>query len=231
MPKLVIIGAGGHGREVLDIVDALNARGTTPPIDLLGFLVDTAFGTAGTTVRGHQILGNLEWLRGCVHDVEVVCAVGAPALRLRLAQRAAALGARFGRLVHPSAVCSSRVLLAPGVVIAAGCVLTSDIELHDHAHLNVGCTLAHDTICEPFVTLAPGVHAAGAVRFDEGCDVGVGACVLPRTRVGRWSIVGGGAAVVSDVPPNSTVVGVPARVVKTRPGGWHLSGGVSAPSK
>jgi acetyltransferase-like isoleucine patch superfamily enzyme len=75
---------------------------------------------------------------------------------------------------------------------------------------------------EDFVTMAPGVHVSGNVCLGEGCYVGTGANIIDKKRLGKWSIVGAGSMIISDVPANSTVVGVPAKVIKMREDGWHM---------
>jgi sugar O-acyltransferase (sialic acid O-acetyltransferase NeuD family) len=112
------------------------------------------------------------------------------------------------------------VTLGEGCVVTAGAVLTSQIRLGRHVHVNVNSTVSHDCVLGDFATLAPGVHLAGGVQLGEGCDVGVGAAVLPRCSIGAWSIVGGGAVVTRDLPADVTAVGVPATVIKQRPAGW-----------
>lgn len=220
MERVAIIGAGGHAREVLDIFDALNAQ--APAYDVLGWLVEPAHGTPGTLVRERPILGDLDWLAGRSAELSVVCALGDPALRHRLVARARQHGARFATAIHPRAVLSSRVNVGAGVVVAAGSVLTSDIRLGDHVHINTGCTVAHDVVMDDFATLSPGTHVAGGVTIGAGACIGTGASLTPRIRVGAWSIIGAGCAVVADVPPDSTVVGVPGRMIAQRAAGWHL---------
>jgi acetyltransferase EpsM len=78
-------------------------------------------------------------------------------------------------------------------------------------------------VFEDFVTLAPGVHISGNVTLSQGCNVGTGANILEKINVGSWSTVGAGSTIVRDVPSNTTVVGVPGRVIKKREGGWHLN--------
>jgi acetyltransferase EpsM len=79
-------------------------------------------------------------------------------------------------------------------------------------------------VVEDFVTLAPGVHVSGNVNLGEGCYVGTGANIIEKIRLGAWSTVGAGSTIVDDVPPNTTVVGCPGKVIKTREQGWHLMG-------
>ena len=218
--KVVIIGAGGFAREVLDIFEACNQEKLT--YDVLGYIVEARFGAAGTIVNEKPILGDFDWLGEHGDDVSVVCGVGAPHHRRRLIQKAMEFDCSFCNVIHPSVIATRWVEMGVGNVIGAGSILTNQIRIGDHTHINLDCTIAHDAVLEDFVTLAPGVHISGAVRLSEGCYVGTGANIVEKIHVGSWSIIGAGATVVRDVPPNVTVVGVPGRVIKKRESGWHL---------
>jgi sugar O-acyltransferase (sialic acid O-acetyltransferase NeuD family) len=214
----VIIGAGGQAREALDVFEAVNAR--APVWQVLGFLVEPGHHGPDETPGGRPILGDLAWLSGR-GDVEALCAVGPPELRRRLVARAAEHGARFCSLVHPGAAVSEAAAIGAGTLVSAGCVVTHQARLGDHVHLNVQSSVSHDAVLEDYATLAPGVHVCGHARVGEGAWLGVGADVVDRVRVGAWSVVGAGTVVLEDVPPNTTVVGQPGRIVSTREDGWH----------
>jgi sugar O-acyltransferase (sialic acid O-acetyltransferase NeuD family) len=218
---VVILGAGGFAREVLDIFELLNEE--RPRFEVLGFVVDTGFGEPGTDVNGRPILGDFGWLERRAREVLAICGVGAPQIRFRMVSRAEALGVRFCNAIDPSARLTRRVELADGIVIGAGCILTNRIRLGRHVHLNLDCTVGHDAVFEDFATTAPGVHVSGNVTFEEGAYAGTGANLIEGMRLGAWSVVGAGSTVIRDVPPNTTAVGSPARVVKTRAPGWHLA--------
>jgi sugar O-acyltransferase (sialic acid O-acetyltransferase NeuD family) len=218
---VVIIGAGGHARDVLDVFEATSARGAERVV--IGFLAESGYFTPGSVINDRPILGDFSWLVPRVRDVELVCAVGDSALRRRLTDQALALGGRFCSVVHPAAVLATRVSIGAGSVIGAGVIMTSLVRVGNHVHVNLACTLAHDVIVDDYVTMAPGARLNGNVRIGEGANIGSGAIVIEKREVGAWSIVGAGAVVVRDVPPNTTAVGCPARVIKTRPAGWHLT--------
>ena len=218
--KIVIIGAGGFAREVLDIFDACNGAGKD--YEVLGYVVEAQYGSPGTLVNNKPILGDFNWIAQHAEEAYAICAVGTPALRMRLVRRAQEVGARFSNVVHPSAILTPWVNFGKGVVIAAGCILTNQIQLGNHVHINLGCTIGHDAIIEEYVTLAPGVHVSGGVTLEEGSSIGTGANLLEGIRIGAWSIIGAGSTIVKDVPPNTTVAGVPGKVIKQRDVGWHL---------
>jgi len=218
--RVAIIGSGGFGREVLDVFDALNA--VKPTYDVVGYIVDPEYGAPGEHVNGKPILGDFDWLAEHKKDVRVICSVGSPELRMPLVKRAQDLGVDFCSIIHPNAIVTRWVTIGIGTVITAGCILTNQIQIGNHAHINLDCTIGHDVVIEDLVTLAPGVHISGNVVLGEGGYIGTGANVIEKRHIGAWSIVGAGTTVVEDVPKNTTVVGVPGKVIKTRPDGWHL---------
>lgn len=220
MRNFVIIGAGGFAREVLDIFEACIEAGEN--FNVLGYIVEARFSAPGTIVNDQPVLGGFEWFKTQPPDTYTVCGVGAPEVRRRLALQAEQNGARFGNIIHPNAVVTRRVMLGEGVVITAGCIFTNQIRLGNHVHVNLDCTIGHDAVLEDYATLAPGVHVSGNVTLGEGAHVGTGANILEKKKIGAWSVVGAGSVVTGDVPPNTTLVGVPGKVVKTRPEGWHL---------
>ena len=219
MQRVVIIGAGGFAREVLDVLDAVNSRKATYRI--LGFIVDPQYAKAGDILNDKAVLGGFEWLEAHRGEVEAICGVGAPELRFRMVARAKSMGVRFFSVIHPGAILTRWVTFGEGSILTAGSVLTNRIRIGNHVHVNLDCTVGHDAVIEDFVTLSPGVHVSGNVTILEGASVGTGANIIEKKTIGSWSTVGAGTTVIQDVPNNSTVVGVPGKVIKTRPDGWH----------
>lgn len=219
MRDLVIFGAGGHGRDVHQIVRDLVADGAD--WNVVGFL-DGDAKRHGTEIHALPILGDESWLAGRP-DTHVVVAIGATAARWGIVQKLTGVGCRnFATLVHPRVWAGRDVEIGTGTVICASTLLTTDLRIGNHAILNLACTVGHDVVLGDFVTLAPGVNISGAVGVGKGCDLGSGSIVNQGVNIGRWSVIGSGAVVVRDLEPNVTAVGVPARVIKTRPEGWQL---------
>jgi sugar O-acyltransferase (sialic acid O-acetyltransferase NeuD family) len=218
MKPLVIYGAGGFAREVLFVLrDMAKVR---QEWDVLGFLDDAA-DQRPTEICGLPILGGVEWVRNARHPVHVVLGVGFPSSKYQLVRRLRNDVAGFPSLIHPSAILSEFVTVGEGVVVTAGNVLTTQVRVEDFAMLNLSCTVGHDSIVGAYSSIAPGTNLSGNVRVGEGAEIGTGAKVVPGVTIGGWSVVGAGAVVVSDLPSNSTAVGIPARVIKTREVGWH----------
>jgi sugar O-acyltransferase (sialic acid O-acetyltransferase NeuD family) len=219
---IAFFGAGGHGRELLQVVLDINAASDEGPIwQPMGFIVDREAAPAVAAVHDLPLLSGIEWLTRHP-EVCYVVAVGPSASRRRVVQRiGAACGNPPATLIHPRAWMGRGVELGRGCVVCAGSLLTTDIRLGAHVHVNVGSTIAHDTVLDDYVTLGPGVHLAGGVVLREGVELGVASAVMPRAEIGRWSVIGAGAVVIRSLPANVTAVGTPAKPIKARKAGWH----------
>lgn len=207
---LVIVGAGGHAREVHQLVLDINA--VRPAWQVIGFAVESPY-TDTPSVHGLPV-HDIDALAASHPEAHVVVAVGSPALRRRLAETIAARrGSRFATLVHPRASVGSGVEMGEGCVVFSGGILTTDIRLGRHVHVNVAASISHDGRVGDFVTLAPHACCCGGVVLGDEVDVGAGAVVLPRVEVGARSVVGAGSVVTKHLPADATAAGVPAKVM------------------
>jgi sugar O-acyltransferase (sialic acid O-acetyltransferase NeuD family) len=210
--KLVVIGAGGHGQVVADIVRAAQAAGC--PVELLGYLDDRK-AVHGATLAGAPVLGPLELLDRLA-DALILVAIGDNKVRAAINRKLTEAGHRAGTAIHPKSIVSVDALVGAGSMVCAGAIVNTGTAVGRGVILNTGCTIDHHTTIGDFTHIAPGVHMGGEVTVDEGALVGIGAVVLPRVKVGAWAVVGAGAVVTRDVPPGVTVVGNPARPLRRR---------------
>lgn len=207
--RLAIFGAGGHGREL-----AWLARACFGDDLELTFIVDYGH-LVGTNVDG-IVVRHVEDFARESSDVPVAVAIGDPRARETCASACARLGLGAATLVHPRVELSRSVSVAGGAVVCAGSVLTVDVQVGRHVHVNVGCTVSHDVVLGDYTTLSPGVHIAGWVKTGRRVFIGTGAVVVngssdrPRM-LGDDAVVGAGACVTRDVDPGALVVGVPAK--------------------
>jgi sugar O-acyltransferase (sialic acid O-acetyltransferase NeuD family) len=208
LTPLVIIGAGGFGREVLNLVKDINAA--APTFDFLGFLDDGDVPVNLLRRLEAPLLGRSSILADLA--ASYVIAIGKAEPRRRIDALASSWDRTAAILRHPSATIGDDVQVGEGVVIAAGVRLTTHIVLGRHAHLNLNCTVGHDVIVEDYATLFAGVHLGGGCAIEEGATLGTGCVILPNVRVGCGAVVGAGAVVVRDVAPDTTVVGAVARL-------------------
>jgi sugar O-acyltransferase (sialic acid O-acetyltransferase NeuD family) len=219
MTRVVIIGAGGHGREVLGVYLDCIAYGED--LEVVGFL-DENLSRQGEVLDGFPVLGDWRWFNEADREeVLVVCAVGTPAIARRLILQARQLGLRLCNAISPLARVSPYAHLGEGVVIFANAVVNTGAHLGDGVVLNLAATVSHDTRVGSYCNINPGARLAGGGDVGEGCYIGMGTSVIQGISIGEWSVIGAGAVVVRDLPPNVTAVGVPARVIKTREKGWY----------
>ena len=215
---IVVIGTGGHGREMMDVAEAMIADGARWRI--AGFLDDDA-SRHGTIVEGHPVLGSTSWLTDRPPSTRYILGIGQPAARRRVVARLAEFGVRAVGVVHPSAIVSRHAALGEACAIMARSVVSNRVRLGAHVHVNLAATISHDCEVGDFATLAPGAHLAGNVRVEEGCDIGIGAIAIQGVTIGAWSILGAGAVAIASVPRDVTAVGVPVRVSNQRAAGWQ----------
>lgn len=213
--RICIIGASGFGREVMDVATTrgyrefafLEMNEGLEPIEGFPVLLDTPEQVAELAGNGwHFAIG-----------------IGTPAHRKKIAERMA--DCIFPALIHPdSSFGRNQIEVAravPGLFVAAGVRMTNTIRLGRHSLFNLNVTVGHDTIVDDYAAMMPGVNISGNVHLGEGCYIGTGASVIngdnqAKLQVGAFSTVGAGAVVVRDVPPGTTAVGVPAKVLPPR---------------
>jgi sugar O-acyltransferase (sialic acid O-acetyltransferase NeuD family) len=157
------------------------------------------------------LVGDVDWLAATEHDW--VVAIGSSPARRRIDERlrSAASLPDASVLVHPTAAIGSDNRLAPGVVVGVGSVITTNVTLGRHTHVNVGCSVQHDAVLGDYVTVSPGVFVNGDVTIGDDVFLGTGAIVTRGCTVGAGATIGAGAVVLDDVAAGSRVVGVPAR--------------------
>ena len=212
--SVVIIGAGGHAREVADIIrlQSHESGGQIP----LGFVVDREYVTPKINYE-LPILGDWSWFENADRKrISVICAVGDPVVRKRLVQRAISLGLRFTKVISPLAFVSPTAVLGEGVMIFPFSVISTGVVVGNHSIVNTGANISHDGRIDDFVTIGPGVQIAGNVTIGDGCYLGIGANVVDRVSIGSLTVVGAGATVIHDLPEAVTAVGSPARPIKSR---------------
>ena len=201
--SVIIIGAGGHGKVIADIVEA---NGNC----VKGFLDDDD-AIQGKSVLDFPVLGKTaDYVN--YKDCEFVIAVGNPEIRKKLTE---AIDVKWHTAVHPNAVISKLdVEIGEGTVIMANAVVNPSAKIGRHCIINTGAVVEHDNVLEDFVHISPNAVLAGTVTIGKATHIGAGAAVINNITIADNCVVGCGAAVISDITESGTYVGVPARRVK-----------------
>lgn len=212
MRDVVVVGAGGFGREVIEVFKDQNKKDKTS--NILGF-VDDDPRFDGVTINNFPVLGGTDWLmRNNYKNLRCVIAIGDPKTRKDIANKLKSYGIKFCDAIHPSVILSEFIKFGEGVIVCAGAILTTNIKIGNHVIINLNCTIGHDAVIEDFCTLNPTVKINGFDHLCEGVNVGTGATFIQGITVGAWSIIGAGTVVIRDIPEKVVAVGVPAKIVR-----------------
>ncbi len=210
---IVIVGAGGMGREVFGIISAIEEEfpGTW---DFRGFVADDIPPNDLMDRIGARHLGGIEEFAQSVekvNDLSFIVGIGDGKTRKLIETRLIQAGLELVSLIHPSAILGVDVNVGLGTIICANSVLTTNIRLGNSVHINIASIICHDVSIGNHVTLSPGVNINGNVKISDEVTVFSSSIVLPGVSIGKRSVIGAGSVVTKDVPGDITVVGIPAR--------------------
>jgi sugar O-acyltransferase (sialic acid O-acetyltransferase NeuD family) len=215
--KSVVVLAAASGGQSSVVLDACLAAGTP----LAG---EISIGAAAR-IRGSDlsILGDERLLEDAEFLAQYAIALGGGEAhdRRRLAGKILSLGGSLATVVHPSSAIARSAALGVGTTIAAHAVVGPNARLGRFCIINTCASVDHDDVLEDGVNLSPGVHLAGGVTCLEDAFMGIGAVAAPGVRIGRRAIVGAGSTVIRDVPDDVTVIGTPARAIRSGTEGAH----------
>lgn len=204
MKNLLIIGAGGFGREVLAW-----ARASLSDCRIGGFLDDNPQAGQDPRLRA-PVIGSIATYEPLTDDV-FVCAVGAPRLRRLFSKSIKDRGGRFVTLVHPTAIVAEGVFLAEGVIVCPQALISVDARVEEGTAIYYQSSVDHDVQIGPWCQISAHCDITGAARLGAGVFLGSHATILPGVTVGDGAVIGAGAVVTRDVAAGVTTVGVPAR--------------------
>lgn len=211
MKQILIVGAGGLGREVEWLINRINSEKET--YEIIGYIDD--YKTVGTQISNLKVIGNVDSLSNISEDVAIVIAIANSKIRKELVQKIKKIkNFNFPNIVDPNAIINLDLIKGEGNIICAGTIATVDFEINNFNILDIYTTIGHDDIIKDYVTIYPNVNVSGNVVVNDCVEIGTGTQIIQGKTIGENVIIGAGTVVIKDVPANVTIVGVPSRIVK-----------------
>ncbi|WP_338358908.1 acetyltransferase [Yeosuana marina] len=216
MDKILIIGASGHAKVVIDIIERQNTY------QILG-LIDS-FKEVGASLLGYKILGTEEDLPDLIkkHDIYGgIIAVGDNWKRSQLVHKIEKLTFNFKFIVaiHPNAIIGKQVVIEEGSVIVAGVVINCDSNIGKHCIVNTKASVGHDCVLKEFSSIAPGATLGGHVVIENHTAISLGANLIGNICIGEHTVIGAGALVLNHIEAYKVAHGVPAKNIRNRAAG------------
>ncbi|MBJ2174564.1 acetyltransferase [Aureibaculum sp. A20] len=194
---MILYGASGHAKVIIDIYKQLNV--TISAIIDDNVKVTSILGCAVHTLDDIDSLSD-----------NLIISIGNNNVRKEIAER---LNVEFGNAIHPKAIIDKTSQLGVGTAVMAGSVINSSTVIGKHCIINTSSSIDHDCILEDYVHVSPNATLCGGVNVGQGTHIGAGAVIIPNIKIGKWCVIGAGSVVISDVLDNQKVVGNPARKI------------------
>jgi sugar O-acyltransferase (sialic acid O-acetyltransferase NeuD family) len=213
MPKkIVLIGAGGFGREVAQMIEGINRK--EYKYDLIGFLDDGPIFTKATLINGYPWLGPSNWILNHKDDVVCTCTIGNAATKARIQRELTAKDVRFETIMATTAGVARFSEIGPGCVlywnvgVSVNCMVGAGVLLNDSVKLG------HDVVVGDYTAIMPGTSISGNCVIGEEVNIGGHAFVVPGKKIGDKARIAAGSVVFTNVKTGATVLGNPARRMK-----------------
>lgn len=212
MKKIVLIGAGGHCKVIIDIIQSNNEY------EIIGI---TNKNNGVSKIYDIPIIGNDDLLKQCLDSgVEFAfIALGGledSKIRNKLFNIVKAIGYKIPILIHPKAIVSLNSDIEEGTCIMPGAIINSGVSIGKNCIINSGAVIEHDCIIGHNTHISPNVSIAGGVRIGNDTHIGIGSSVIQNLRIGCNVTVGAGAVVLDNIKNNAVAVGIPAKIIKMK---------------
>ena len=212
LKKLVLIGAGGFGREVASIIEVLNS--IKPRYDLLGFLDDSSQYHEGDLINGYPWLGDHNWILDHKEDVVCTCTIGSPKVRKMIQEELTEKGVVFETVIAHGGYIAPFSEVGPGCVFYGGVMISVNCRIGVGVVLNQMVNIGHDAIVGDYTAIMPFSGISGCCKIGSAVSIGGHAFIVPGRKVGDAATIAAGSIVFTNVKAGTTVLGNPAKRMK-----------------
>lgn len=213
MKEIIIIGAGGHAKVIIDII-LQRKKFFNDKLVVKGILDDTFEGKKEKELFGIPIIGKINKISELSSNLHYIIAIGNNDTRKKISQNYKDI--KYITLIHPKAIIGENVSLEVGTVVMAGSIVNSYTKIGKHCIINTGSVIEHDNIIKDYVHISPRATLCGGVIVEEETWIGAGSTIIQGLIIGRKSIIGAGAVIIRNIQNFSKIVGNPAKYIKIR---------------
>ena len=213
MKEIMIIGAGGHAKVIIDII-LQRKKILNDNLVIKGILDDTFKGNEEKKIFGIPIVGKINKILELSSDIYYIIAIGNNGVRKKIAQNYEKI--KYITLIHPKAVIAENVSINIGTVLMAGSIVNPYTKIGKHCIINTGSIIEHDNIIKDYVHISPGATLCGGVIVEEETWIGSGSTIIQGLIIGRKSTIGAGTVIIRNIQSFSKIVGNPAKYIKNK---------------
>lgn len=211
LKDILIVGAGGFGREVAWLIEEINEE--ISEWNILGF-IDENEAMYGEELNGYKVLGGLDKI-GEFKNVYIAIAIGNSKVRKDIVRKISTFDCKQATLIHPNVIMDKKSnSIGKGCIICASNIITVNVNIGNYVIINLDSTVGHDVVLKDFVTIYPSVNVSGCCTIGQCVELGTGSQIIQGKTIGDYSIIGAGSVVVKDIEEKRTAVGVPAKIIK-----------------
>lgn len=211
MKDLIIIGAGGVGRETAWIVEQINRVNST--YNLLGFLDDNT-DIWGTYINGYRVLGGVKYIQDNECNCEVVVAIANYDVKKKIVNKLKNQNISYSTIIHPNLNIHNSVEIGEGTIIYEGVIISPNVKIGNHVIVSPKSGIGHDSIIKDYVSVLWNVSISGNDLIEEGVTLGSASTIIQNKIIEKSVVIGAGAVLINNAKKNKIYVGVPARSIK-----------------
>lgn len=211
MRNIVIVGAGGLGKEVLWAIEDINNHGSTPAWNVLGFVDDSK---EGNIIGRYNVISTINQFN--LNDIDVVIAIADSDIRYSVFNKIQRKRVHFPNIISPSCKVSKYAKIGIGNIFLMNSIISVDVEVGDFNIVDFKSYVGHDAKLENFVTLFPSCNISGFVSLNNQSMIGVGCSILQNVNIGKRAFIGANSLVTRNIKDNMIAFGAPCNEIEKR---------------